>query len=767
MSIHLYEAPAYRRYVITMRKSNLTEKTSESIRRTKEEVIEFAKKYGLKVTRLGRDKNPIDSDWNNPEVYETRQEEYFEGFLKNRWDLGFITGIECGNGLYLAVVDVDSKPVNDKVMIQFENQTTVVKSGGKKKLSLHYYFFVPAPFKTWRKHQGDLELDVQCKGAQVVAPMSLHPDTGKPYTFLKKVEPMVWKGDMFFDLKQMIAKAFKTPMEPDKVNVTRLLEGPIQKGERDTSAFQLATWYRTKGIDKEEVKEVLHKWRLEKCEPNDDDFTDEIIDQKVESAFSTEKPYAIKFTEEEAFTEAEREKVQWLLDNPEEIPRFIFEANAEIVHEEKNRITIPILNFGGESIEISGKSSGGKSRLADSCLKCFSPTLKDNVVRKITSISPKSLRYMKEPPQTIYIAERAGMDKNLDETSVEYDIKVGISEHCISATRVNPDKRETEEYSIPFGNAVFTSTEIAPPIELGNRIFNLSVDDSKEQNSAVVEFKLDQASKLPSERTNTDAKKKTLRLLFQNMRHLNLKNEDFIIPFAPALKKLLPSSETAIRRHTDKLLGAIYSFAKLMHKKLPRLEIAGKTYYLIIPEIFWYVFKIGDEAIFMQIVGMNKTQMRYWYIMLGLFSKHQHSLGISIKDVAEKTHRARGTISKLFDFFEENGLITTRTENREKYADLLTASSDRWENQNQQLTLADLRSEFDEWVKRHSCALPQNLTLRLLDPFSGEEVSVNDADIKFGLNFNTVKIKESDEGCFPKSQQSSSIARKLDDVLKS
>jgi hypothetical protein len=129
---------------------------SENIRNTKEEVTEFAKKHGLKVTRLGRDKNPIDADWNNPEVYEGRQEEYCEGFLRNRWDIGFITGVKCSNGLYLAVVDVDSKAVNDKVMSQFENLTTVVKSGGKKKVSLHYYFFVPQPFKTWRKHQGDL-----------------------------------------------------------------------------------------------------------------------------------------------------------------------------------------------------------------------------------------------------------------------------------------------------------------------------------------------------------------------------------------------------------------------------------------------------------------------------------------------------------------------------------------------------------------------------------------------------------------------------------
>jgi DNA-binding MarR family transcriptional regulator len=745
----------------------------EQVESLRSKTVEFVRKYGLKVCRIGVNKRPYENDWNKPEFFEPIQEEILEGFIKGNWMIGIITGVKCANGLYLAVVDVDSKKFYEKVMARYDNQTTVVQSGGlkkwggKKEVSLHYYFFVQAPFKTFRKHDKgyDLEVDLQCRGVQVVAAGSLHPDTGKPYTFVNDAAPMVWQGDLLLDLKQMVSKAFKIKLETEAVNVTALLEGPVEKGNRDNAAFQLATWYRMKGKEKEEIKEILHRWRAEKCIPNDDDFTDDVIDQKVESAFGTEKPYAIKFTEEETFSDAERDKVQWLMANPEEIPKYIFEANAEIVHEEKNRVIIVILNFGGESMEISGKSAGGKSRLADSCLKCFSSTLKDNVIRKITSISPKSRRYMKEPPQTMYIAERAGMDKGLDETSVEYDIKVGISEHVITATRVNPDTRETEEFSIPFGNAVFTSTEIAPPIELGNRIFNLSVDDSKEQNSAVVDFKLDQASKLPAERTNTDAQKKVLRLLFKNMRELNLKNEDFIIPFAPTLKKLLPSSETSIRRHTDKLLGAIYAFAKLMYKKLPTLEVAGKTRYLVPPEVFWYVFKIGDEAIFMQVVGMNKTQMRYWNIMLGLFAK-RHGLGVSIKDVAEKTKRARGTISKLFDFFEENGLIATRVENREKWADLITGGSERWEDQNQQLTLADLREEYEKWLKSHACLLAHNHKLRLLDPFTEEEISGNDANIKFGLNFNTVKMKEPEERCVQKSQQSPSLGS-FEDAFKS
>lgn len=717
----------------------MSEKASESIRHTKEEVIEFAKKHGLKVTSVGMNKNPLDKGWNTPEVYESKQEEYFQGFLEGRWNLGFITGIKCANGYYFTVMDVDSKTIYDKAMKQYENETTVIQSGGKKKLSLHFYFFTTTPVKTFRVHQGELEFDLQGVGAQVLTPQSLHPDTHKPYIFLNKVAPMAWKGDITFDLKQILANAFNMKVESEKVNVNELLEGPVLKGNRDVAAFHLATWYRTKGVEKDEIVELLKRWRLEKCQPLDDDFTESTIVQKVESAFRPEKPYSIRFVEEELFTEEQRQKVQWLMEHPEEIPRYIYLANADVVGEDKNRTIIPILTFAQESLEVTGKSAGGKSKLVDSCMMDFSSTLKDNIVRKITSMTPKSLRHMKEPPHTLYIAERAGMDKGLDETSAEYDIKVGISEHVITATFVNKDTMETEEHSIPVGNFVFTSTEISPPLELGNRIFNLSVDDSIEQNRRVVEYKLDQAAKFPEERIHVEEQKKILRLLFKEMRSLRLKDEDFLIPFAPELRKLLPNGETAIRRHTDKLLAAMYALGKLMYKKLPRVMLNGKECYMITPEIFWYTFKIGDEAIFMQIVGMNRTQMHYWSLVVGLFRKQEK---VSIKDVASKTKRSGKTVARLFDFFEENGLIVTHMEGRERFAELLTVTQDNLSGTERTLSLADLDSAHEKWLGSHGLTVTPAIRLEMLDPFTGTLFQGNRENVQFAIGFDPVKITE-------------------------
>ena len=104
-------------------------------------------------------------------------------------------------------------------------------------------------------------------------------------------------------------------------------------------------------------------------------------------------------------------------------------------------------------------------------------------------------------------------------------------------------------------------------------------------------------------------------------------------------------------------------------------------------------------------------------------------------------------------------------ENREKWAELIAGGGERWENQNQQLTLADLREEYEKWLRNHPCPVAQDQKLRLINPFTGEEVQDNEASIKFGLNFNPVKIKEPENHCLQKSQQFPN-SPSLEDILR-
>lgn len=673
----------------------------------RQRVADFIRKYGLKVVPINEEKRPIGEAWQTPEVYEPLQKERLKAFEDGAIKVGLICGVKCDNGYYLSVVDADNKKVWSAIQ-EFESKTTCVKSGGEwqkgdakgisKDVSRHLYFFTLSPVKTYRKHEEGIqvEIDIQGKGAQVCAPTFTHPKTGRKSVFLNNFEPLVWKGDLRFDILTMLQERLKIKLnyEAETVNITDLLTGPIQEGNRDNAAIKVATWFRTKHPDdKDEVTKLMLEWNKDTCQPPLDE---NVIYDKVNSAFAPEKPYGWKFIEKEIYTQEEDAKAEQLLDNPHEIPHFIFEANAEIVHEDKNKTVIPLLAFGRQTLEVSGKSAAGKNALLDACLQCLSATLKDEDVRKVTGLTRRSLRYLKNPPKILYIAERRGFESQEDESGAEYDVKVGISEHGITTLYTNKNTMETEEIFIPIECFVFSTTEFSATWELANRIFNLIVDDSIEQNVDVTRFVLAQMATLKADKITTAPKKKILRCMFKKLREANLKDTDFVIPWARALEPLLPPNDTAIRRHVNKLAGLIYTFGKLYYRKLER---AGSGEYIIPPELLWQMLNVADEAIFTQILGMTRSQTYFWNMFLELFKAQEY---ISIKDVAGKTHRASGYIRKVFDFFEEQGLIITKTEGREKVAELTPGVGDSRIINTLGLKYSEVEKQHAQWCRTHS-----------------------------------------------------------------
>lgn len=96
--------------------------------------------------------------------------------------IGLVAGAVSGN---LVLLDVDSLEACDEFEAKFgENaHTLTIRSGSGR--GKHYYFYVGRlPQNTY---QGGVEL--RASGAYVVAPPSLHPSSGEPYTVIRAVAP--------------------------------------------------------------------------------------------------------------------------------------------------------------------------------------------------------------------------------------------------------------------------------------------------------------------------------------------------------------------------------------------------------------------------------------------------------------------------------------------------------------------------------------------------------------------------------------------------
>ncbi len=197
---------------------------------------------------------------------------------------GVNVGIVCGRiSNNLVVLDFDNMEVFNKVKKYLPETLTIKTAHDNRQL----YYRTDFPIRKSRISQ--LKIDIQGEGSYVVAPPSRIED-GLTYEFVLQRPIAHWGGDFDFELQEIIHKVFK--IKPEPFNISQILTGVLE-GERDESAIRLATWYRRQGKTAEETLGLMLEWnRL-----NNPPLPDNVIEEKVKSAYKREKPYAYKFIE--------------------------------------------------------------------------------------------------------------------------------------------------------------------------------------------------------------------------------------------------------------------------------------------------------------------------------------------------------------------------------------------------------------------------------------------------------------------------------------
>jgi len=187
-----------------------------------------------------------------------------------------VTGSKTREGLYFHVIDCDSSDFN--VASVRTTQAEKTPRGG-------YHFVYHS--RTCAKGQKNLDLKVELLGTGNLCIM--YPSLG--YSRMNDNFPS--EVDSAADIYSELVKSLGGTPKRETVNVQKLLEG-VPVGQRDTSAVKLATFFRKKGLTKQETIGKLEEWNKRNTEP----LEPGILTQKTESAFSTPQPYNYKFDEE-------------------------------------------------------------------------------------------------------------------------------------------------------------------------------------------------------------------------------------------------------------------------------------------------------------------------------------------------------------------------------------------------------------------------------------------------------------------------------------
>jgi len=513
-------------------------------------------------------------------------------------EAGLNVGIICGAiSDNLAVIDFDKESIFEKVLGSGVCKDTIVVKTAR---GVHVYFKTDIPVSSFKLTE--LGVDVKGEGGYVIAPPSKHP-SGKFYTLLSTFGIPIkrWEGDFKFEFLAKLKQHFDIPISLEEVNIKQILQG-VETGGRNEAGIRLATWYRKQELSKEETFEKLRKWNksnkppLEECE----------LKTIVESAFKPKEPYSYKFTESEfeEFSPEVVKKANKLLEKDGALLEFVTDASAEIIGEEEKRKFLFLLNLIAESLEMSGESATGKNALVEAVLKCF-PL---ESWTKVTGLTDKSIRYLPESIQTLYLAERRAMkSKAEEESTAEYDLKLTISEGKLTVLVVARDPEtgvfKTTKHETSVRNIITTSTEIELPPEFENRIWEM--ETLFELNEPVRNHILVQREVPNDQRVDTSEQKCVVRCAVKIIESEAPKK--FIIPYATLLKELLNPQYARVRRDTEKLCKAIEASALTNFRVRPQYtDKAGNVHIVCLPQDFLYAWENGNEAIIGTFAGVSK-----------------------------------------------------------------------------------------------------------------------------------------------------------------
>jgi hypothetical protein len=481
----------------------------------------------------------------------------------------------------LAECDLDSPEAQYTVPHLLNTNTLAAGRGG---IIRRYVYEGSTKNRTFKDLTGDVLLEVRHKGKQAMWAGSTHPDTGEKIEVMRDVRPLPLPDEE----------------EMYKAATSALIARHLPAGGRHDLAMAYAGFLLRKGLTEDEVLEILETaWEFNRA-PHDayDDLRHIIADTKTK--IDADEPATGGNTltemipgmtdkiieywgwnktltpeEEEEVERQEREKraqdawpVCGKLAKAQNILADVQELlEADGLVGEKTNAAILVLAavslLAGEPISaiIKGTSSVGKSEVIKRVVKL----LPKDTVMELQSVSDKALAYMGKDAlryKTLIIYELGGLGK-AGSDALEM-AKQGMSEGRIRRQIAESSNKGVRpklvEVDGPF-NVWTTTTQVRTDYELNNRVFELSPDDSREQTRSIIEGVFEE------ERAPVDFR--PVQALFT---WIAGQDNRVVLPFGPALGKLIPSSSVRMRREAPRVRNLIRAHAVLHQENRERDE---------------------------------------------------------------------------------------------------------------------------------------------------------------------------------------------------
>jgi DNA-binding HxlR family transcriptional regulator len=560
-----------------------------------------------------------------------------------------------GKPYYLLVVDFDDKKLYERYPEKLKDTRTTLTGKG-----IHCWYYTSRPTPTHHLTEMGIPLDIQGKGAYIVAPPSWHNEKKKRYSWMPGKPMKIMKIDL--DMEQYLFDWLEAnQLVPSKMekewnkrltihDIDNLLKG-VEKGGRDSAAIKVASWFRQGGLSREEALKKLALWDLKNKGPLqfDPDEPDNVLEVKVNSAYDNE--YNYRFTRE--MTPLDKEGVVELtpemekfLKSPDLNDKILSILDTVIVGE----LSLKALHFyvgigpsflktpfGVIIVDVFG---AGKSYSQRNMAEIF-PSSR---VEQPTSMTMKVVNYLAQnfKGRILRIDELFG-----EEEGMPY-IRVWMTEGRLEHWVTDKDTHEAKKLISEGCPCFFTSTTTTVEEQYGSRNWIACIDTSKEQTLHIHHFDYKHDA-LPKNFFSEDAERK--KFLQQIIMWLMQNAKPVLIPFQYSFP-LIPRARRD-RQQFKQLIMCIANVYQLQRQK----KTFGEQEYIIAQiEDFNLALKIAEPFLYQTM----KTLDKYGLAILKWAQKYEgDSFSVSEfwKDYKDKDSISYRTLFSRFKQLQEFGYI--------------------------------------------------------------------------------------------------------------
>lgn len=356
-----------------------------------------------------------------------------------------------------------------------------------------------------------------------------------------------------------------------------------------------------------------------------------------------------------------RSKARALLTEPEILSKFLDLCRAQGLVGEERTVKLLYLALTSRlldhpvSVVVKGPSSGGKSFTVDTTLKAFPPS----AFYALSSMSDRALAYSSEPLQHRHLVlyEAAGLAGDF----ATYLMRTLLSEGCIRYETVEKTsegiKPKMIERAGPTGLIVTTTAASLHP-ENETRMFSVTVRDSPQQTSGVLNALADRANGRELEKLDVSAWH-----ALQDWLHLAGCSQ-VTIPYAPEIARRADSRAVRLRRDFGAILNLVRAHA-ILHQLSRERDEQGRI--IATPEDYRVVYDLVIDIVSEGVQASVTAEVRAAVEAVRTLDA-PNGLAVTFKRVGEHLGIDKASAKRRCEVAIKDGYLVNRQQKRNQPA---------------------------------------------------------------------------------------------------